>query len=458
VTKAGPIARPESRIWLPLAFLLIIATFIVGNLVAFLFIRETQAKDRAIAQNAMVSIEEVGRIIRDIDRERLLVDAHIFASDPEQRNEIEQRISQVEADMMKAAGEYEPFTTFPGEHAIWEDLWQEVGSLRPSLQRVLQLSRANQDAQAFDAMQSIEPSFETINHQADGLIEVNRQAADDAVREIQLFQRRALFLLGSIALGVTAFASFLAWKVTRLVIRQDDQIVRSAELLETRNRELDAFAGRVAHDLGGYLNVINLSAIALSQYVPDQNKLGTLYRGVRKMHALIQDLLTLSRIDHVPSGAVADTTAIALMLEEELGPKIRTDDGLLRIDLEPSEVRSSENLLRQALWNIAENSTKYRRSGVQLEVDVRGRVAAPFYEFRISDNGAGILPDDLAHIFEPLFRAVKARSIPGTGLGLSIVKRVVEASGGTISVTSKVGSGTTFTIRLRLAGEQRLAS
>jgi signal transduction histidine kinase len=458
VTQAGPIPRPKSRVWLPLAFLLIIATFIVGNLVAFFLTRATQDRDRTIARNAMVSTEEVGRIIRDIDRERLLVDAHIFQSDTEQMEATEQRISHVEADMMKAAAEYEPITTFPGEHAIWEDLWQEVGSLRPSLQKVLQLSRANQDPQAFAAMQSIEPSFEIINRQADSLIGVNRQAANDAVREIEVFQRRSLFLLGAITLGVIGFASFLAWKVTRLVARQDDEVVHGAEVLEARNRELDAFAGRVAHDLGGSLNVISLSAAALSQYVPDQARLATLHRGVRQMHALIQDLLALSRIDHVLSGAVAETTAIARTLEEELEPKVRNVDGKLRIDVEPSHVRSSESLLRQALWNIGENSTKYRRSEVQLEVDIRGRVAEPFYEFRISDNAAGISPDDLAHIFEPLYRAAKVRSIAGTGLGLSIVKRVIEASGGNISVNSKVGSGTTFTIRLRLAGEQRLAS
>ena len=430
----------------------------IGNLVALFLTRETQAKDRTIARNAMVSIEEVGRIIRDIDQERLLVDAHIFQSGPQQLEAIEQRISQVEADMMKAVGEYEPLTTFPGEHAIWEDLWRQVGDLRPSLQRVLQLSRANQDPQALAEMGNIETNFEAINRQADSLIEVNQRAAGDAVREIEVLQRRALLLLGFITLGAIAFASFLAWKVTRLVIRQDDQIALAAELLEARNRELDAFAGRVAHDLGGSLNVINLSVAAVSQYVPNQEKLTTLYRGVHQMHALIQDLLTLSRIDHVLSDAVAKTPAIAHMLEDDLGPKVRNVDGKLRIDLEPAGVRSSENLLRQALWNIGENSTKYRRSEVQLEVDIRGRVAEPFYEFRISDNGAGISPDDLAHIFEPLFRAAKVRSVPGTGLGLSIVKRVVEASEGTISVNSKVGTGTTFIIHLRLSREQRLAS
>ena len=234
MTQARPIARPKTRVWLPSAFLVIIATFMVGNLVALFLDRKTQDKDRTIARNAMVSIEEVGRIIRDIDQERLLVDAHIFQSEPEQMEGIEQRISQVETDMMKAAGEYEPLSTFPGEHAVWEDLWREAGNLRPSLQRVIQLSRANQDLQAFAAMESLTTSFEAIDRQADSLIGVNRRAADDAVHQIELFQRRILFLLGSITLAIIAFASFLAWKVTRLLSRQDGQIVHSAELLEVK--------------------------------------------------------------------------------------------------------------------------------------------------------------------------------------------------------------------------------
>jgi signal transduction histidine kinase len=71
-------------------------------------------------------------------------------------------------------------------------------------------------------------------------------------------------------------------------------------------------------------------------------------------------------------------------------------------------------------------------------------------EILIEDNGPGIPADDLAHIFEPFYRGRRATDdqIQGTGLGLSLAKKIVEAHGGTIQVTSRVDVGTTFTLRL----------
>jgi len=170
------------------------------------------------------------------------------------------------------------------------------------------------------------------------------------------------------------------------------------------------------------------------------------------MDGLIQDLLALSRIEVESSGAVAQTSATAASLEEELLPKVKSVNGILRIEMEPAAVRCSETLLRQMLWNLGENAVKYRRSEVQLEIDIRGRGYGHTYELRVSDNGTGMSPEEVRHAFDPFFRAERARSTPGTGLGLSIVKRVIEASGGVVYVDSEVGKGTSFVIHLPLGG------
>jgi signal transduction histidine kinase len=88
---------------------------------------------------------------------------------------------------------------------------------------------------------------------------------------------------------------------------------------------------------------------------------------------------------------------------------------------------------------------------VCLEVEIRGRVVPHAYEFNISDNGSGMSATEVQHVFDAFYRGEQAQSTPGTGLGLSIVKRVVEASGGSISVHSVPGRGTTFKIILPLA-------
>ena len=91
---------------------------------------------------------------------------------------------------------------------------------------------------------------------------------------------------------------------------------------------------------------------------------------------------------------------------------------------------------------------------MHLEIEIRGRITQRTYEFSVSDNGTGMSPWEVQHAFEPFFRGEQVRSTPGTGLGLSIVKRVVEATGGSVSVESVPARGTTFKIRLPLAASK----
>jgi len=176
------------------------------------------------------------------------------------------------------------------------------------------------------------------------------------------------------------------------------------------------------------------------------------------MELLINDLLMLSRIGTEVRNNVCEVVPLVQLLNEELGPSLAAQGAKLRTDLEPSRVRCTEGLLRQVLWNLVDNAVKYRRPDVAPEVDVRGRVVGRHYVLRVSDNGMGMAPEDGARAFEPFFRAERSRELVGTGLGLAIVKRVVEAHGGDVTLESKLGVGTVFIIRLKLANrDQRSA-
>ncbi|MBS1855511.1 MAG: PAS domain-containing protein [Acidobacteria bacterium] len=112
--------------------------------------------------------------------------------------------------------------------------------------------------------------------------------------------------------------------------------------------------------------------------------------------------------------------------------------------------------LEQALLNLLDNAVKFNKPDG--EVDVRVQQHADWIEIRISDTGLGIPAEDCSRVFERFYRVDKARSrqVGGTGLGLSIVKHAIEQMGGTVTVESRLGQGSTFTVILpRYSGTEK---
>ena len=105
-----------------------------------------------------------------------------------------------------------------------------------------------------------------------------------------------------------------------------------------------------------------------------------------------------------------------------------------------------------ALGNLVENAVKYSDPGSVVEVD--SALDGPWVDLTVRDHGIGIPARDLDRIFERFYRVDKARSraTGGTGLGLSIVRHVAANHGGTVTVESREGEGSTFTLRLPRAG------
>lgn len=138
---------------------------------------------------------------------------------------------------------------------------------------------------------------------------------------------------------------------------------------------------------------------------------------------------------------LADDRHIALLFEAEPVPPILGDD----------------QWLKQALINLLDNALRYTPSGGT--VTVRLQAADQEISIAVEDTGHGIEPEHIPHLFERFYRTDWARSkdAAGTGLGLPIVKEITEAHGGTISVTSQVGKGSVFTLRLPILTRQTQA-
>jgi two-component system phosphate regulon sensor histidine kinase PhoR len=172
-----------------------------------------------------------------------------------------------------------------------------------------------------------------------------------------------------------------------------------------------------------------------------------------RMAALITDLLELSRLE---SGERPPRWGEVVPREvlEETASSLAPQAAAKRIEvaLAGDGVRSVVTdgaRLRSILENLVENAVKYTPEGGRVELSARSGPDATVL-FEVSDNGPGIAPEHLPRIFERFYRVDKARSreLGGTGLGLAIVKHLAESVGASVTVTSRVGEGTRFTVRV----------
>lgn len=118
------------------------------------------------------------------------------------------------------------------------------------------------------------------------------------------------------------------------------------------------------------------------------------------------------------------------------------------VSLEEIEIIADEDIMNQVWSNLIHNGIKFTSEGGSVRVELHQ--LGELIEFKISDTGIGITEEDQNYVFERFFKADKSRkpSIKGSGLGLSIVKKIVDMHHGTISIQSKLGAGTTFTVSL----------
>jgi two-component system phosphate regulon sensor histidine kinase PhoR len=180
-----------------------------------------------------------------------------------------------------------------------------------------------------------------------------------------------------------------------------------------------------------------------------------------RLNNIATDLLTLSdlesgRTDAEPGPISVEEAVNTALLTVETEASLRGVK-LIRGVVEDAQVTGHAIRLEQALVNLLDNAVKFNKPGGEVRIDARadgGRIV-----LSVSDTGAGIPSSDVPRIFERFYRVDRARSraVGGTGLGLSIVKHVVERMDGAISVESRLGQGSTFTVSLPAAAEPRAA-
>jgi signal transduction histidine kinase len=443
--------RLASRQLVVAAFSVIAAGVGLGTGSMLIQTRALQAGARDIVDNMLTSVRLVGELKISLERKRILVDDHIFASRPAERGRIEAELDAVGARIAATSRAYEQWATLPAERPTWERTRADLAALDEPISRALSLSRQNDDREARREMELVGGQFDAVERDFDRLISINDRGASATLARFSMIRiRLMLALLGMGLAGLLATALVGRW-VARQVAHREAETQAAQQTLEARNRELDAFAGRVAHDIRGPLTALGLAAEQLATRLPPETPpAGAVRRSLHRMQSLVDDLLTLARLE-AQAGGRCDPAAVVAQVQEDLGARLVAERATVRVSVAPARVACSEGLLRQAVTNLLENAIKYRRAEAAPEVEISGRVAAGGYELRVSDNGVGMSSEDAARAFEPFFRAPRTQQIPGTGLGLSIVKRVAQASGGDLSLETRLGGGSTFVVHLPLS-------
>ncbi len=444
--SSAPIAKMgHPHLWR--SFMVIVAAVLIGNTVSIYQIRASQAEVRFITRHAATNIELLARLSRALDQKRLLIEDHILEKQIGDMDRFEAQLEDADRDIASASHSYEPIGDEEGERAVWDQLVAEVAAVEPQIARIISLSRSNRDDEARTDLGTADARFQRVNHASDTLLALNQARTNQEVVQVRALQRQAIDFLVVLTVAWTIFALFTAKRATRLITERELQMNHALAQLEDRNRELDAFAGRVAHDLRGPLTAISLAAPALVSHGALEENISAIHRrAVVRMESMIQDLLTLSRVSAQVIGATCNTASVAALAQADLTPIVESVGGTLVVEAAAATVKGSEGLLRQVLWNLGENAVKYRRSKVPLLVEFHGRKTNNTYEFSVSDNSSGMSSFEVSRACEAFFQGKDAEATQGSGLGLSIVKRVIEASGGAISIDSAPERGTTVRV------------
>jgi signal transduction histidine kinase len=254
----------------------------------------------------------------------------------------------------------------------------------------------------------------------------------------------------------------------RLIIRRG--VEKRSLVFETlalrRERDLlrDHFAAIVSHELKAPLAAIQQNVFVLEREfapvaTPDQReRLGRIKTRVGDLLQLIETWrrgVTVD-IDAIKARRVAVSVKVPIdkAVESALVYATRKAVDVVATVPEPApQVWGDQGTLTEALVNILGNAVKFTREGGRIAVTVE--TAGKDVRIAVADNGIGIAPDDLPHIFDAFYSTqAGAAGERGSGLGLAVSRRIVEAHGGAITVQSTPGQGSTFVITLPLLGDE----
>lgn len=247
--------------------------------------------------------------------------------------------------------------------------------------------------------------------------------------------------------------------------RAEKELGRYMKELERANRDLEDYTSVVSHDLKVPLRSIQSFSMFLTEgYANTLDETGRKYlseirKAAERMGALIEDLLTLSRVGRQSTEVEAvDLNELLNEVKADLKARIEEHDGEIVVAKELPTISLPRVWIKALFTNLIDNGLKFNQSEKpRVEVDYeergkeegKGKGKGKDYLFRVKDNGIGIEEKNQSCIFNLFERLHSQSEYAGTGAGLAICKKIVEELEGVIWIESKIGEGSTFCFTIR---------
>jgi PAS domain S-box-containing protein len=239
--------------------------------------------------------------------------------------------------------------------------------------------------------------------------------------------------------------------------KKAEEEVRKAFEREREVNDLKSkFVSIASHEFRTPLSAVLSSASLINQYKEkgELEKVGKhvarIKSSVNHLTSILNDFLSLGKLEEGKIDVNIEMIQLEEFLNEvreELQETLRPGQDIIIKKIPASfEIKSDVRILRNILFNLISNASKYSASGKQIFVDVDQQDNRVVFDIR--DEGIGIPEADFKHMFDRFFRASNAGDTQGTGLGLNIVKRYVELLEGSVKFSSRYGEGSTFSVSL----------
>lgn len=255
---------------------------------------------------------------------------------------------------------------------------------------------------------------------------------------------------------------------TAVAIDRQDEVGQLAEAFNEMTAKLKSntilrqrFLAGVAHELRTPLTILkaNLEGIADGIISPEQEQINSLTEEVDRLSKMVGELRNLSLLEAgqmVPEYSEVDVNTTLSQVIQKIKPLAYEKNLELILDVDDNvpHLWADNSMLQQMAYNLITNAIRYTTEG---SITVKAGWDEQDVYIDVIDTGIGIAPSDSKHIFDYFYRVDQARAKQsgGTGLGLALVKQMVTAHGGQVCVTSKLGQGSTFTVRLPLNKHKR---